>query len=52
MSGSWAEDRREYILLCLILLCCPDLLDLTNRQEVEALQLSFTTRLQRYLQYK
>ena len=52
VSGNWTEDRREFVLLSLVMLFSPDLLNLHNRQEVEELQLSFTTKLQLYLQSK
>jgi len=35
-----------------MVLFCPDMLKLNNRQEVESIQLTFTIMLQRYLQLK
>jgi len=50
--GSWAQDACEHVLLCLILLFCPDMLDLLERRRVEEIQLKFALLLQKYLNHK
>ena len=40
------------MLVSLVLLFCPDMLDLVERAKVEAAQLKFATLLQRYLKHK
>ena len=61
--GSWPEvnthllniplqDEKEYVLVSLVLLFCPDMLDLVERRRVEETQLKFATLLQKYLNDK
>jgi len=50
--GSWPQDEREFVLISLLLLFCPDSLNLTERNMVEDIQLKFATLLQKYLNYK
>ena len=50
--GSWAQDACEHVLLCLILLFCPDMLDLLERRRVEEIQQKFALLLQKYLNHK
>ena len=40
------------MLVSLVLLFCPDMLDLVDRAKVENAQLKFATLLQRYLRHK
>merc|ERR1711899_498993 len=44
--GSWPQDEKEYVLVSLVLLFCPDMLDLVERRRVEDCQLKFATLLQ------
>ena len=46
------QDDSEQVLVSLVLLFCPDMLDLVERAKVEAAQLKFATLLQRYLKHK
>jgi len=50
--GSWPEDEKEYILICLLLLFSPDLLDLNDRVRVEKIQLSLAELLHNYLNHR
>jgi len=50
--GSWSQDEKEYVLVSLVLLFCPDMLDLVERRRVEDCQLKFATLLQKYLNDK
>jgi len=50
--GSWSQDEKEYVLVSLVLLFCPDMLDLVERRRVEETQLKFATLLQKYLNDK
>merc|ERR1719150_1968139 len=50
--GSWSQDEKEYVLVSLVLLFCPDMLDLIERRRVEDCQLKFATLLQKYLSNK
>jgi len=50
--SSWGEDEKEHVLVSLVLLFCPDMLDLVERRKVENAQLKFATLLQRYLRHK
>merc|ERR1712130_958162 len=50
--GSWPQDEKEYVLVSLVLLFCPDMLDLVERRRVEDCQLKFATLLQKYLTNK
>lgn len=50
--GGWVQDACEYVLLSLVLLFCPDMLDLVERRRVEEIQLKFATLLQKYLNHK
>jgi hypothetical protein len=50
--GSWPQDEKEYVLVSLVLLFCPDMLDLVERRRVEDCQLKFATLLQKYLSNK
>jgi len=50
--GSWSQDEKEYVLVSLVLLFCPDMLDLIERRRVEDFQLKFATLLQKYLNDK
>jgi len=47
--GAWPQTADEYVLLSLILLFCPDMLDLVNRRQVEDTQLKYLVLLQKYL---
>ena len=40
------------MLVSLVLLFCPDMLDLVERRRVEEIQLKFATLLQKYLRHK
>ena len=46
------QDACEYILVSLLLLFCPDLLDLKERRKVEEIQTKFAVLLQNYLNQK
>ena len=46
------QDACEYILISLLLLFCPDLLDLKERTKVEEIQTKFAVLLQNYLNQK
>ena len=46
------QDEKEYVLVSLVLLFCPDMLDLVERRRVEDCQLKFATLLQKYLSNK
>ena len=50
--GGWGQDACEYVLLSLVLLFCPDMIDLVERRRVEEIQLKFATLLQKYLNQK
>ena len=50
--GGWGQDACEYVLLSLVLLFCPDMIDLVDRRRVEEIQLKFATLLQKYLNQK
>jgi len=50
--GSWPEDPEEYILISILLLFCPDLLNLNDRARVEQIQSSLAELLHNYLNYK
>jgi len=50
--GAWPQDEKEYVLVSLVLLFCPDMLDLVERRRVEETQLKFATLLQKYLNNK
>lgn len=50
--GSWAKDEKEYILVTLVILFCPDMLNLIDRKRVEETQLKFATLLHKYLNNK
>jgi len=50
--GGWVQDACEYVLLSLVLLFCPDMIDLVERRRVEEIQLKFATLLQKYLNQK
>jgi len=50
--GGWSQDEKEYVLVSLVLLFCPDMLDLIERRRVEDFQLKFATLLQKYLNDK
>jgi len=50
--GGWAQDACEHVLLCLVLLFCPDMLNLLERRRVEEIQLKFALLLQKYLNHK
>merc|ERR1719430_823095 len=50
--GGWVQDACEYVLLSLVLLFCPDMIDLVERRRVEEIQLKFATLLQKYLNHK
>ena len=52
MIQSTSQDEKEYVLVSLVLLFCPDMLDLVERRRVEDCQLKFTTLLQKYLTNK
>ena len=47
-----SQDEKEYVLVSLVLLFCPDMLDLVERRRVEDCQLKFATLLQKYLTNK
>jgi len=47
--GAWPQTADEYVLFSLILLFCPDMLDLVNRRQVEDTQLKYLVLLQKYL---
>ena len=49
---SLLQDEKEYVLVSLVLLFCPDMLDLVERRRVEETQLHFATLLQKYLRLK
>ena len=46
------QDEVEHTLLSLVILFCPDMLNLTERRKVEDFQLKFATLLQNYLKDK
>ena len=46
------QTADEYVLLSLLLLFCPDLLDLEERRRVEEMQLKYLIVLQKYLNKK
>jgi hypothetical protein len=48
----YPQDACEYILVSLLLLFCPDLLDLKERTKVEEIQTKFAVLLQKYLNQK
>ena len=50
--GGWAQDACENVLLSMVLLFCPDMIDLLERRRVEEIQLKFATLLQKYLNQK
>jgi hypothetical protein len=50
--GGWAQDACEYVLLSMVLLFCPDMIDLLESRRVEEIQLKFATLLQKYLNQK
>jgi len=50
--GSWPEDEKEYILMCILMLFCPDLLTLQDRARVEQIQTSLAQLLHNYLNYR
>jgi len=50
--GMRTQDGIVYVLVSLLLLFCPDELDLFERRRVEKLQEKFATLLQKYLYYK
>merc|ERR1711962_402616 len=50
--GSWPQDESEYVLVMCVLLFCPDMLDLVERNKVEETQPKFATLLQKYLSNK
>merc|ERR1712106_279139 len=50
--GGWGQDACEYVLLSLLLLFCPDMIDLVERTRVEEIQLKFAMLLQKYLNQK
>ena len=52
MIESTSQDEKEYVLVSLVLLFCPDMLDLVERRRVEDCQLKFATLLQKYLTNK
>jgi len=50
--GEWTQDPTELILLSLLILFCPDMLDLVERGKVEEIQLKFAVLLQNFLNHK
>ena len=50
--GGWVQDACEYVLLSLVLLFCPDMIELVERRRVEEIQLKFATLLHKYLNHK
>merc|ERR1719508_603942 len=47
--GGWAQSACESVLLSLVLLFCPDMLDLLERRRVEEIQTKFAVLLQKYI---
>ena len=43
------QDAQEFVLISLVLLFCPDLLDLQERRVVEDIQTKFAVLLHKYL---
>jgi len=50
--GCWQQEPTELILLSLVILFCPDMMDLVERKKVEGIQLKFAVLLQNYLNHK
>merc|ERR1712168_787363 len=50
--GGWQQEPTELILLSLVILFCPDMMDLVERKKVEEIQLKFAVLLQSYLNHK
>jgi len=50
--GCWQQEPTELILLSLVILFCPDMMDLVERKKVEEIQLKFAVLLQSYLNHK
>jgi len=50
--GCWQQEPTELILLSLVILFCPDMMDLVDRKKVEEIQLKFAVLLQSYLNHK
>ena len=46
------QEPTELILLSLVILFCPDMMDLVDRKKVEEIQLKFAVLLQSYLNHK
>merc|ERR1712038_1604548 len=49
--GCWQQEPTELILLSLVILFCPDMMDLVEREKVEKIQLKFAVLLQNYLKH-
>merc|ERR1719410_1465284 len=50
--GSWPQDPLEYVLLCSVLLFCPDLLQLAQNSQIQKTQTKFAVLLYKYLNKK
>jgi len=50
--SSGPKDPQEFVLTTLVLLFCPDLLDLSDRRRVEDIQTKFAVLLHKYLKKK
>lgn len=50
--SSAPQDPQEFVLISLVLLFCPDLLDLEDRRRVEDVQAKFAVLLQKYIKQK
>ena len=48
----FGQEPTELILLSLVILFCPDMMDLVERKKVEGIQLKFAVLLQNYLNHK
>ena len=50
-TRAWPQDGKENVWPSLVLLSCPDRLELVGRRRVEDIQLKFATLLQTYLNH-
>jgi len=50
--GSWHQDPTELVLLSLVIFFTTDMLDLTSRNKVEEIQMTFALLLQKYISIK